>query len=286
MRFCKECGKSVSDNLQFCTNCGSKIEDSVENKQNTTIQTTPKNTKSKASIIICITLALLVLVGILSKDSIMYNYYTIRADKESLASKSVEYYGKALNIKYNQDIVSKIANKIKEDKDFENTLESLSYTLEESDLDKVYSDVYVSKAKENYENKNYETCWTYLDKAELYGYDVLKFEYYNDLIKIKDKEEASENIVLDDTNDEYIISDSSTRYLTENELLKYSNKQLAYIRNEIFARHGYIFEKDEYKQYFLSKSWYVPNPYFSGSEEDLNYIERENIKLIREIEKK
>ena len=59
---------------------------------------------------------------------------------------------------------------------------------------------------------------------------------------------------------------------------------LSLIRNEIFARHGYVFKKEEYRNYFNSMPWYTPNPSFSGSVNDLNSIEKYNVELIKSLE--
>lgn len=80
----------------------------------------------------------------------------------------------------------------------------------------------------------------------------------------------------------YIIPDSSTRRLTKKELSGYSKATLALIRNEIYARNGYIFSKQEYRDYFASKAWYHPDPKFNESL--LSDIEVYNIKLIKSME--
>lgn len=80
----------------------------------------------------------------------------------------------------------------------------------------------------------------------------------------------------------YIIPDSSTRRLTVNELYGYSSNTLALIRNEIYARNGYVFSKQKYKDYFSSKLWYSPNLNFNESW--LNSIEKYNIQLIKSME--
>lgn len=52
---------------------------------------------------------------------------------------------------------------------------------------------------------------------------------------------------------------------------------LSLLRNEIYARYGYIFKKEAYKSYFESKTWYAPNKNFSEdmlSEEDILIVER------------
>lgn len=58
----------------------------------------------------------------------------------------------------------------------------------------------------------------------------------------------------------YLIPDSNTRHLTEDELWTWDYESLGYILNEIFARHGYNFIPGEkYDNYFRSMDWYKPN---------------------------
>ncbi len=80
----------------------------------------------------------------------------------------------------------------------------------------------------------------------------------------------------------YIIPDSSVRRLTVSELYGYSSNTLALIRNEIYARNGYVFSKQKYRDYFSSKLWYSPNPNFNESW--LNSIEKYNVQLIKSME--
>ena len=54
-------------------------------------------------------------------------------------------------------------------------------------------------------------------------------------------------------------------------------EQYRYLRNLVFARHGYIFKSDDLKSYFEKFSWYKPDPNFSEdklSREEKRYIER------------
>ena len=83
---------------------------------------------------------------------------------------------------------------------------------------------------------------------------------------------------------EYIIADSDTRALTEEELKNYDKDTLALIRNEILARYGYPFQKEKYRDYFGSKSWYTRNENFNYSM--LSSLEMENIELIKKLEAK
>jgi len=82
---------------------------------------------------------------------------------------------------------------------------------------------------------------------------------------------------------EYIIKGSDTRYLTDSDLSALSKEQLAIARNEIFARHGYVFKTQNYIDYFTSKSWYKPDPNYTGN---LSAIEEYNVNLIKKYESK
>ena len=55
----------------------------------------------------------------------------------------------------------------------------------------------------------------------------------------------------------YILPQSATQYLTEDDIAHLTMKGCCYARNEIYARHGRGFNAAELKEYFNSRSWYV-----------------------------
>ncbi|OFI05543.1 hypothetical protein CLOACE_16260 [Clostridium acetireducens DSM 10703] len=71
---------------------------------------------------------------------------------------------------------------------------------------------------------------------------------------------------------------------TDSELKSLSKETLSLARNEIFARHGYIFQTEPYKSYFNSKTWYKLDASFKGTDEELNETEKYNVKLILKYE--
>lgn len=112
-------------------------------------------------------------------------------------------------------------------------------------------------------------------------------EFENDNTDLKE-------LMLSDTNTyfEDIISVNgfvitSLYKLTKKELLlfiNYYNLNLKVIRNEIFARHGYIFKNGgEMEKYFLAEEWYIPE--FNNINHLLSDIEKHNIQLIKQLEK-
>ena len=79
---------------------------------------------------------------------------------------------------------------------------------------------------------------------------------------------------------DFIFPQSSIEYLSQSQVSSLSDYQLGIARNEIYARHGYIFKLDRFKSYFESQSWYVPR-YSDASSISLNEIETYNVALIK-----
>ena len=85
--------------------------------------------------------------------------------------------------------------------------------------------------------------------------------------------------------DGYVIRDSNRRVLNGSELERLTETQLCIARNEILARHGWIFDDTELREYFYSKTWYVPT--VSGTAFDYDCLtgtESSNISLIKSYE--
>lgn len=58
--------------------------------------------------------------------------------------------------------------------------------------------------------------------------------------------------------DEFLLPDSAVRLYTDEELLELSAEELRLARNELYARHGRIFQTEDLNGYFSSKTWYEP----------------------------
>lgn len=85
---------------------------------------------------------------------------------------------------------------------------------------------------------------------------------------------------------EFIFPDSDKKYLSEDEIRLKNVDEMMIGRNEIFARHGYIFGEEGLKQHFEGTSWYkgtVPAEQFN-SEQIFNDFEKKNVELIKQVE--
>lgn len=93
---------------------------------------------------------------------------------------------------------------------------------------------------------------------------------------------TTSGLQLDEYRLKGVYKIASCKLLKEADLKDYSKAELRLMRNEIFARYGYSFKSEQLKSYFSSKKWYYPSDDYN--EKFLNYIEKQNIRLIREME--
>ena len=61
-----------------------------------------------------------------------------------------------------------------------------------------------------------------------------------------------------DLEDYYIFPYSNSSLLTASDLYGMTNDQLRLARNEIYARHGYVFSDTKLQEHFANKPWYYP----------------------------
>jgi hypothetical protein len=75
-------------------------------------------------------------------------------------------------------------------------------------------------------------------------------------------------------------SQYNSKIYSEEDITHFSLLELKILRNEIYARHQYIFKDDRLSDYFLKKyDWYKPN-YKSENKIELNNFEKKNISLL------
>ena len=119
----------------------------------------------------------------------------------------------------------------------------------------IVSCIYVWRAISNYSTNNQPTTTTYASTSNTSSYE---------------------------SQEDYPFT--AQRVISESELASYSKEELSIMRNEIFARHGYIFKRADLKEYFSQKSWY--NPQYTNVDKYLSTIERQNVAIIQKVEKK
>jgi len=82
----------------------------------------------------------------------------------------------------------------------------------------------------------------------------------------------------------YFFPESGSVKLLASDVSTLSQQNLALAKNEIFARHGYVFQSEPFKSYFNNKSWYKPNPYIKDVYQKFNNVEIYNVQIIENYE--
>ena len=80
---------------------------------------------------------------------------------------------------------------------------------------------------------------------------------------------------------EFILPEGNVRYITYKDIQGLDETALRIAKNEIYARHGRLFQSEDLSRYFHSKSWYqgtiAPNDF---SERVFNQFETANVALL------
>jgi hypothetical protein len=89
-----------------------------------------------------------------------------------------------------------------------------------------------------------------------------------------------------DKEDKHVIADSSDCYLTEDDIEGLTDDELGLTINEIYARHGRIFDNEYYRKYFESCSWYEGSVKADDFDESVfNEYEKANIAFLSSYRK-
>lgn len=274
----------------------------------------------KLIIVLGIILGLIIVISsilfIFRKD-IAYAHFMNKSNTETSETSKLICYNSALKYKYTQEVLDSVYEVVRKNDDFSERISNVS-NLKREDAKKLIRDSAIFRAKSNFDSGNYKACMDNLQKAQKIGYNINSFSDYKELLEKLNPQENTQNNNANVSNNYtykndnpsisnkvvnslgnvyckdhkgyegvqgYIIPDSDSRYLSEAELQQYDKYTLGLIRNEIYARHGYIFGDNRYRDYFSKKNWYVPDPSFHGDDAEINDYEYYNGRLILEIEK-
>jgi hypothetical protein len=76
---------------------------------------------------------------------------------------------------------------------------------------------------------------------------------------------------------------ASKQKLTEKDLKNLRKLDLEIIKNSVFARHGYSFKKETYRNFFEQTDWYIPVS--NNVDNELSPLEKENVALLNRFTK-
>jgi len=222
---------------------------------------------------------LLLILGVLFIIGLLYTYFEDKLEnKENKEIKKTNNYSLHLNIGLSIVTIILFYFYYNKGKDNENILEevlpSIHEAYEKGDINSVYNKTkgILEKYPEN------SVVQSYFDKVTTSVNAVTL-----DTIVWDESKGLYEELIFKSKG----FHQTSTHKFTKEELIwyvNYFNFEYKIIRNEIFARHGYIFILGgEMDKYFRSKEWYIPK--FNNVNHFLSDIEKHNIQLIKQLEK-
>ena len=305
--FCKYCGQSVSDDSRVCSFCGEKL--AVETNATPKAEENPGRRSSEpkaknsgmitlvifmAGLVIALILAIVVILMISRSpgevDDGRQNVVeeiTEAPTEEDIGLPSDNIYYDVFK-QYESYVLEGSNNAYKCYTDIMNMTEE-ELTIAEEEIHarhgKKFSDADLQayfEARTWYTPGSGSYTPSYHEQANL------------DLIRIyRDKQDGSlyrsgnGYINAFSKTVDYALPNSSARKLDGFDIDHLTEVQLCVARNEILARHGWIFDDALLREYFYSKEWYKPS--IPGKQFDysvLSSIEQANISLIQVYEKR
>ena len=314
--FCRNCGAEVKDDWKICPNCGKEIVRNNENIGQVSQQEKFDTKKSKKKIIIGIIIGIIVVggagivYGVNANKTQNTQPKTTTASKKGKKTKEIKDFSK----QDFEDLVGKTKEEIEkagipkvEKGEYETSDSSVKVSMKKGKVNFIhiegdektaptFHEVKLGMSKEeaeeklkdaypetmpsaeglyamNYEKQEQVTCYCDTDNDQ-----VLEISY-----QALTEEELKE--VKEELAQQFVFPDSANKYLSEDEIRKVDVDKMNIGRNEIYARHGYIFTDEEMKQYFENQQWYRERVTADQFKEDVfNSFEKKNIELIKKVE--
>ncbi len=139
---------------------------------------------------------------------------------------------------------------------------------------------------EQYENSFSEDEW---GKWPGYLYSHSD-QYWEAARQLVDEEENSDEKDISDEEDindsDFVLPNSSSEYLSMDDLDGLMKNECRIARNEVYARHGRIFKDEGLRDYFNQFDWYEPtiDPDDFNDDSILSDVEKKNLDLITDYE--
>lgn len=258
---CPQCGKELSDGVKFCPGCGynlvrNKPDESLENRSSASSQGTKKSKKSGTfPVIIIIIAALLALLT----GAVIFGFYHFASPMKKQAVESEQTSDR--NSEGND---SKDKRKQEEEKETEEETTKKSGSAETEDSMETETTAAPSFIWGGGRVDETTAPWSSEEETtEVWG-------------GLTDTEETG-----------YVLPDSNLRFLQESDLDGMTLDQLRVARNEIYARHGRMFDSEDLQDYFNRQPWYIGSVAPKDFDEDvLNSYEKANLEVIKAVEAK
>ena len=270
--FCTKCGKQVRDGLKYCTNCGAPIkqhESAATGSQSRIVAGGKVNLKKDDDN---------VKPAAVSQPSNSISFNTVNTGGNAPVKKPKKNKGIKIAIITILGIILAILLIVFA------LVQTGVISISVSDNEKQESTLDKSKSSKREKEKE-RRAKEKESESEASTVPTVEQTEPNTMPTVA----QTESVTVPSTvamNSEFILPDSSTRVLDKSELAGFSAEQCRLARNEIYAKHGRMFDDAGLQNYFNSRSWYhgtIPADRFSDTM--LSDIEIQNRNLIITYEK-
>ena len=271
--FCSKCGKQIRDGLKYCTNCGTSIEQGESHKNSDTGN---------------------------SDRILAAGKVNLKKDDSALSPVAVLQSGNSNDTDTDKNLPVK---KPKKNKGFKIVIITIlgiilailliffaliqsgfiSISIEDNEKQESILDKSDKPSKKEDERKAKEKEHESESEIEERTMPTVSQTEPDTVPTVSQTETAPTTVAL---NNDFVLPDSSIRVLDKSELAGLSAEQCRIARNEIYAKHGRMFDDAGLQNYFNSCSWYhgtIPADRFSDTM--LSDIEIKNRNLIVSYEK-
>ena len=270
--FCTKCGKQVRDGLKYCTNCGAPIkqhESAATGSQSRIVAGGKVNLKKDDDN---------VKPAAVSQPSNSISFNTVNTGGNAPVKKPKKNKGIKIAIITILGIILAILLIVFA------LVQTGVISISVSDNEKQESTLDKSKSSKREKEKE-RRAKEKESESEASTVPTVEQTEPNTMPTVA----QTESVTVPSTvamNSEFILPDSSTRVLDKSELAGFTAEQCRLARNEIYAKHGRMFDDAGLQNYFNSRSWYhgtIPADRFSDTM--LSDIEIQNRNLIIAYEK-
>lgn len=280
---CPNCGKQISDRAVKCPHCGF-VPGSSQDEQPTSSSDQPqqeaasKKTRKKWWIIP------IVVMGILAIALPLWFF----SNKEKPVSETpktevVKTYPSPYNTYYSGTIGT-ARGCLTIDK---NGKGSYTYDCNGTDLTRNISVVSYNEKTGQLMIKSFNNSGEYVGMFDGYLDNTRLFSgtftnYKGGTVGFRLLAESKNNHASTSAFEFLMKKDAGSYSFTNSDLASLSPKELSYLRNHIYAIHGYVFKSHELTDYFSQFSWYHPDPSVTSSV--LNSTEKANAEFIKKYQ--
>lgn len=273
VRYCAYCGSVLADDQAFCDACGSRVRDdggdipgAVTDSPVTEVSRVRGQTASTASKVLSVVgffiIGFTVIIGM---NRLITGHYfqsrsSISSPFSSLSNEESYNSGTAGDSTYSSSSADSYSGAGASydsavDSDYSSGAEiSDGYTSDDASVDSYYADAAVSDAGEVSDSTTYDVSADGGDVVQTQG---------------------------------YLVPDADSRYIKRADTEGFTAQLFNYAKNEIYARHGRLFNSTELQNYFNSQDWYdgfiEPDEF---SDTVFNDYEKMNIRYLGNMEEK